>query len=178
MIGLSEKLEIKASEFMYVVRNSVFEDARMAGMEEISITDVAEGFTYYKNLSTFGGKESKVKTLVNCYKEYSQYSATVTSGSGEYAITYMVEEVEDGILVTYTEADSYQKTLRKWNSNIMTWLLGGKKKKSVVAMLKAIEEYVLQNRSDITRKIKNLSEAVVADCEISGENGDVINAQE
>ncbi len=161
MVQLREKLNITCGEFMYVVRNSVFEDAKLAGMEEITICDVCEGFTYYKNLSTFVGKEAKVKTYVNCFENEKQYSATVTSGNGEYAITYLTEEAEDGgVYVCYTEADEYQKTLRKWNSNIVTWLFSRKNKKKIIAMLHAIEEYVLQNRNDIGKKIKTMNEIV------------------
>ncbi len=159
MIQLREKLQITGEEFMYVVRNSVFEDAKACGMEGVLITDVKDGMTYYKTLNTVGGRETKVKTFVNCFKHGLQYSATITSGSGEYAITYMVEEVEDGIFVEYTEADSYQKTLRKWNSTLVGMLRGKKQRKNIIRMLKAMESYILENRSEINRKNQNMKSA-------------------
>lgn len=159
MIQLKEKLEVTGGEFMYVVRNSVFEDAKSSGMEDITLCDVKDGMTYYKTLNTIGGKETKVKTFVNCFKLGEQYSATITSGAGEYALTYLVEETDGGIFVEYTEADSYQKTLRKWNSTLIGVLRGKKQRKSVVAMLKAMEKYILENRSDVARKIANMEKA-------------------
>lgn len=159
MIQLKEKLEVTGGEFMYVVRNSVFEDAKSSGMEDITLCDVKDGMTYYKTLNTIGGNETKVKTFVNCFKSGEQYSATITSGAGEYALTYLVEEAEDGIFVEYTEADTYQKTLRKWNSTLVGILRGKKQRKSVTAMLKAMEKYILENRSELKRKIENMEKA-------------------
>lgn len=156
MIQLEQKLNVTPEEFMYIVRNSVFETAKANGVSELSIEDVETGFVYYNKLQTTGGKETRMKNYVDCFVPEKQYSATVSSGESSYSLTYMVEEVAGGCVVTYTEADTYEKTLKKMNASIMGYIFGRSQKKKVKNMLCAMEDYILANRKDVAKKIKNL----------------------
>lgn len=134
-MNVEVKLDVKAMDFWKIIEDSIKQDA---GKD----AEVYKGFSFEKKLPTALSGVMTAKVVVTEYEVGKQYAADfITARSTVHSAYQIIEEV-DGILVTYTEEETFEKKMDRWNAKLMKSIYKKSRTKKLVAKFKNIEKHI------------------------------------
>lgn len=133
------KLEVTPSEFWSIISASLKEDVGQN-------TKIHKGLTFTKELPTTLSGLATAQVEVKEYIENTSYAVDFSTARSTVHSTYSIVEEGSGILVNYTEEETFSKSMDKWNGKIMKTFYRKSRTKKLVKKLKHIEQHIIGGR--------------------------------
>nr|WP_300002023.1 DUF3284 domain-containing protein [Tissierella sp.] len=146
------KLDVSKEEFFDFLSASIIGDIKQSTGEELLKEDIAENYTYEKNIKNKMGRAGDVKVTIVDFKPFEKYRAKFTSFQGDNIIAYEIEELKDDqIHVTYSEDYIAADKMKALNFKLVNSLYKKRALSKSETILKNIESYIVNNRRGMER---------------------------
>lgn len=133
------KLEVTANEFWGIIIDSLKQDMGTSAK-------IHKGLKFEKQLPTTLSGLATAQVEVVEYIENECYSVDFATTRSTVHSTYSIVEDGSGILVSYTEDETFAKTMDKWNAKLMKSLYKKSRTKKLLKKLRRIEQYIIGGR--------------------------------
>lgn len=151
MIQIEEKLKVTAEEFFERITASVIYDIEQSADKKIKPEDIYEGYVYKKGMKNKVGRKGDVEVEIVKYAPPCRYRVEFHSVGGDNYVDYEITgDGEDGILVKYEENYDGNTKSQNLNYKIIGALYRKKAKKRAAYMLHAMEDYIRENRKNLS----------------------------
>ncbi len=134
-MNVEVRLEVSASDFWRIITESVRQDAG-------NDINIYEGLTFEKKLPTTLSGMMTAKVVIVEYKEEKCYAADFITSRSTVHSAYRIVEDGDGIIVSYTEEETFESKMDSWNGKLMKSLYKKSRTKKLVMKLKNIEKHI------------------------------------
>lgn len=142
---VSEELNISASQFFDHILATIQYELKEYEKKSVDKEHIKQGLTYTKDMKTKMNQTDHVKVEITKLVAPTEYEATFDSSQGKTVMNYSVEIIDDThCIVDYEETFIGKDTAKKLNHKLMSVFYGGKSKKRIHYLLKAIEEHILK----------------------------------
>ncbi|MDR2833634.1 MAG: DUF3284 domain-containing protein [Streptococcaceae bacterium] len=143
----TRKMNIDAKSFFDMILTSAKYDIEQSTKEAIALEDIKTGFTYKKDLTNKVGKMGDSITTLTTVDVPFVYEASFKTARGINTVSYKVEQLSDGINVTYSEDYIPATSTLQLNNKIVSIFFKRSNKKRMKGMLKMMEEHLLKQVS-------------------------------
>lgn len=133
-MNVEVKLEVSAKDFWEIILNSIKQDVG----EDV---EIYSGLTFEKKLPTTLAGTVTAKAVISEFTDSSYCVDFITSKSTVH-LAYKTVETEDGIMVSYSEEETFNKTIDKWNAKIVMAFYKKSRTKRLTMKLKSIERHI------------------------------------
>ncbi len=134
-MNVEVKLDVVAMDFWKIIEDSIKQDMGNDG-------DIYKGLSFEKKLPTTLSGVITAKVVVTEYEEGRNYAADFITARSTVHSAYQIIEEEDGIVVTYTEEETFAKKMDQWNGKLMKSIYKKSRTKKLVKKLKNIEKHI------------------------------------
>lgn len=134
-MNVEVKLDVAAMDFWKIIEDSIKQDMGNDG-------DIYKGLSFEKKLPTTLSGVMTAKVVVTEYEEGRNYAADFITARSTVHSAYQIIEEEDGIVVTYTEEETFAKKMDQWNGKLMKSIYKKSRTKKLVKKLKNIEKHI------------------------------------
>lgn len=155
---VNEKLYVKADDLFNQMAESIAYDISNSTGKKVRAKNIKKGYSYTKRMKNKLGKKGDVKVTITDFEAPKKYAAKFESANGTNYLSYEIEDLGDSIGVTYREDFEGATRMKTWNNKFMSFFYNRGSKKKARRLLRAMEQYIVQQQESQTTKTEQIEE--------------------
>lgn len=149
---LKVQLKVSANEVFEQLLNYISEDIKNSTSKSVAIDKLQKDFSYKKILRNQLGNEVPVKVMISELSRPTRYSACIENKKGTNTIDYILNDIDEGVEITYKETFKSQSMLQSWNYFFASLIYTGRSKKKMRKQFAYLEQHILDSKDNSLKK--------------------------